>query len=301
MQNKFIIAPTIKEALNKKEPVVALESAVITHGLPRPINIETAIEMEEAVLKNGAHPATIGILNGKIHIGLSYEEIRLLGTIEGSVKISLRNIAGAIVKSQFGGTTVSATMIIAKQAGIKTFATGGIGGVHRGNPFDISADLPTLASTPMVVVCAGVKAILDLPSTMEVLETSGVPVIGYQTGKLPAFYSDSSGLFVDYQLDNAKEISDFSQNHWDLGLKTAVLVTVPLPGEYSLDSEYLEEKINQALEKAAKMNIKGSAITPFLLNEVSKSTKEKSLKANRSLLINNAIIAAQIAENLSNI
>jgi len=301
MQNNFIITPAIKEALNKEEPVVALESAVITHGLPRPINIETAIEMEEAVRKNGAHPATIGVLNGKIHIGLSNEEIQLLGSTENSVKISRRNIAGSIVKKQFGGTTVSATMSIANLTGIKTFATGGIGGVHRGNSIDISADLPTLASIQMIIVCAGTKAILDLPSTMEVLETNGVPVIGYKTKELPAFYSKSSGLFVDYQMDDAKEISDFSKSHWGLGMKTAVLVTVPPPAAFSLDFEYLEEKINLALAKADELNIKGSAVTPFLLSEVSKSTKEKSLKANRALLINNAKVAAHIAANFSKV
>ena len=295
MHNKFIIKPSIEEALKKREPIVALESAVITHGLPRPFNIETAIEMEEAVFRNGAHPATIGFLEGKIHIGLSHEEIQMLGTEKGAVKISCRNIAGAMIKKEYGGTTVSATMTIANIAGINIFATGGIGGVHRGNNMDISADLPTLASTPMVVVCAGAKAILDLPSTLEVLETSGVPVIGYQTETLPAFYSEDSDLFVDYRLNSAQEISNFSKTHWDLGMKTAVLVTVPIPTEYALKSEYLEEDIQQALEKAAKMNIKGSAITPFLLDEVSKSTEGSSLKANRALLINNAEVAAQIA------
>jgi pseudouridylate synthase len=292
---KIILSDEVKQALKDKKPVVALESTVITHGLPKPKNLETARLMENAVRAESAVPATIGILNGEIHAGLSREELGRLANSESAIKISRRDIAGAIIKQLDGGTTVSGTMTIANLAGIKVFATGGIGGVHRGDHMDISADLPTLSSIPVIVVCSGAKSILDLPKTREYLETEGVPIIGFQTDELPAFYSPTSGLKVDFRFDDPKDIADFAKTHWEYGLGTAILVTVPPPIESALPSDYMEEMIELAISEAGDRQITGAATTPFLLNRISQQTGQRSLEANVALLQNNAHIAGQIA------
>ena len=293
--NRIILSNEVKQALEAKKPVVALESTVITHGLPRPKNLETARLMETAVREELAVPATICFLKGEIHAGLNNEELEMLANSEKAIKVSRRDIAGAIVKQLDGGTTVSGTMTIANLAGIKIFATGGIGGVHRGNQMDISADLPTLSKIPIIVVCSGAKSILDLPRTREYLETEGVPIIGFQTDELPAFYSPSSGLKVDFRFDNPKDIADFAKIHWELGLPTAVLVTVPPPTESALPSDYMEEMIELAISEAGDRQITGAATTPFLLDRISKQTGQRSLDANIALLVNNAHVAGQIA------
>ncbi len=292
---KIIISDEVKQALKDNKPVVALESTVITHGLPKPKNLETARLMENAVRAESAVPATIGVLNGEIHAGLSSEELGRLANSEGAIKISRRDIAGAIIKHLDGGTTVSGTMTIANLAGIKVFATGGIGGVHRGTHMDISADLPTLSAIPVIVVCSGAKSILDLPKTREYLETEGVPVIGFQTDELPAFFSPTSGLKVDFRFDDPKDIADFAKTHWEYGLSTAVLVTVPPPAELSLPLDYMEKMIDLAISEASDRQITGAATTPFLLDRISKQTGQRSLEANVALLGNNAHIAGQIA------
>jgi len=293
--NKIIFSKEVKQALDTNKPVVALESTVITHGLPKPKNLETARAMENAVKEESAVPATICLLKGEIHAGLSSAELETLANSEKAIKVSRRDIAGAIIKRLDGGTTVSGTMTIADLAGIKIFATGGIGGVHRGNQMDISADLPTLSKIPVIVVCSGAKSILDLPRTREYLETEGVPIIGFQTDELPAFYSPRSGLKVDFRFDKPKEIADFAKTHWGLGLSTAVLVTVPPPEESSLPADYMEEMINLAISEAGDRQITGAATTPFLLDRISKQTGQRSLESNIALLVNNAHIASQIA------
>ena len=293
--NKIILSDEVKQALADKKPVVALESTVITHGLPRPKNLETARLMEDAIREESAVPATICFLSGDIHAGLSSEELEKLANSETAIKISRRDFGGAIIKHLDGGTTVSGTMTIANLTGIRIFATGGIGGVHRGNHMDISADLPTLSKIPVIVVCSGAKSILDLPKTREYLETEGVPIIGFQTDELPAFYSPTSGLKVDFRFDNPKDIADFAKIHWELGLSTAILVTVPPPAESSLPLDYMEKMINLAISEADDRQITGAATTPFLLDRISKQTGQRSLEANVALLVNNAHVAGQIA------
>ncbi len=293
--NSVIFSKEVKQALDANEPVVALESTVITHGLPKPKNLETARAMEKAVRDESAVPATICVLKGEIHAGLSTDELETLANSGNPIKVSRRDIAGAIIKHLDGGTTVSGTMTIADLAGIKIFATGGIGGVHRGNHMDVSADLPTLSKIPVIVVCSGAKSILDLPRTREYLETEGVPIIGFQTDELPAFYSPTSGLKVDFRFDKPKEITDFAKTHWGLGLTTAVLVTVPPPAESSLPADYMEEMVNLAIIEAEDRQITGSATTPFLLDRISKQSGQRSLLSNIALLVNNAHVAGQIA------
>ncbi len=293
--NKLIFSKEVERALKDNKPVVALESTVITHGLPRPENLETARAMEKAVRDESAIPATICFLDGEIHAGLNNDELVKLSNSENAIKVSRRDIAGAILKRLDGGTTVSGTMTIADIAGIRVFATGGIGGVHRGNHMDISADLPTLSKIPVIVVCSGAKSILDLPGTREYLETEGVPVIGYQTDELPAFYSQTSGLKVDFRFDKPKEIAEFAKIHWEMGISSAILVTVPPPAESSLPAAYMEEMINLAISEARNRQITGAATTPFLLDRISKLTGQRSLKSNMDLLVNNAHIAGQIA------
>jgi pseudouridine-5'-phosphate glycosidase len=292
---QFIFSNEVGQALKSNKAVVALESTVITHGLPRPENLETALAMEKAVRDESATPATICFLNGEIHVGLTIDEVTRLANSENATKVSRRDIAGVILKHLDGGTTVSGTMTIANLAGIQIFATGGIGGVHRGNHMDISADLPTLSKVPVIVVCSGAKSILDLPGTREYLETEGVPIIGYQTNELPAFYSTTSGLNVDFRFDNPKEIAEFAKIHWEMGLSSAILVTVPPPLGSSLPADYMEEMVNLAISEAGDRQITGAATTPFLLDRISKQTGQRSLKSNMDLLVNNAHVAGQIA------
>jgi pseudouridine-5'-phosphate glycosidase len=278
-------------------PRVALESTVITHGLPYPTNVETAAAMETAVLQSGATPATIAVIQGEIVIGLSAEQLDYLGKQPvGTVrKCSRRDLAIAVAQREDGGTTVAGTMILAELAGIDLFATGGIGGVHRGHPFDVSADLIELGRTTITVVCSGAKSILDLPLTREVLETNGVPVIGYGTGEMPAFYSLGSGLAVDARMDSPVEVAELMLARKSLGLRSAILVTVPVPEDDALDPKEAEEAINQAAREADEAGVTGPAATPWLLQRVKELTDGASLRANIALLRNNARIAGSIA------
>ena len=296
---KFTFSPQVKQALNSRAPVVALESTVITHGLPHPTNYKTAFAMEQEVINRNAIPATICMIEGQFHVGISDQQLQDLSKVSNSIKISRKDIAFALANRQNGGTTVSGTMTVANSAGIKVFATGGIGGVHRGNFLDVSADLPTLAQIPMIVVCSGAKSILDISATKERLETSGVPVLGYQTDELPAFYSINSGIKVDYKVNSAEEVVTIARSHWEFGMTSAILVTVPLSKEEEIPADMVMEQIEKALEEAKSKGIGGPQITPFLLTKVSEKTKGKSMAANIALLKNNARVAADIASALS--
>jgi len=302
MKEEYIdIKPEVLEALNNGEAVVALESTIISHGMPYPENIETALNVEKIIRGEGATPATIAILGGRIKVGLNEEELEYLARSKNVVKTSRRDIPFVISQKLDGGTTVAATMIIASLAGIKVFATGGIGGVHRNaqKTFDISADLQELASTNVAVVCAGPKSILDIGLTLEYLETNGVPVIGFKTDELPAFYSRRSGFKVDYRVDSAEELARAIKAKWDLGLEGGLVIGNPIPKEYEIDYEVINEAIEEALEEAEAIGVKGKEITPFLLSKVKDITKGKSLKANIQLVYNNAKVASQLAIELA--
>lgn len=275
--------------------VVALESTVLTHGLPRPQNLELARDMEQTVRDNGATPATIAFLDGCLHIGLTDAELQRLADETDAYKVGPRDYATVIAKEACGGTTVAGTMMACKRANIKVFATGGIGGVHRDAPFDISADLQALATIPMIVVCAGAKAILDLSATLEYLETMSVPVVGFNTDEFPAFYSRESGLEVGANLETPQQIVDFAKAHWSTGLQSAVLVTNPVSKGDAIPRSEMEPFIEQANKEAHEKKVHGKELTPFLLSRISELTKGKSLRANLSLLLNNARLAAQIA------
>jgi len=292
------ISDEVMEALDRGKPLVALESTIISHGMPYPMNVETALKVEEIVRESGAVPATIAILNGRLKVGLTKEEISYLGkTGEGVIKTSRRDIPFVIAKKLDGATTVASTMIIANIAGIKVFATGGIGGVHRGAEmsFDISADLEELARTDVAVVCAGAKSILDINLTMEYLETKGVPVIGYQTDELPAFYTKRSGFKVDYNVEKISELALALKAKWDLRLKGGVVVANPIPKKYEMDFDVISEAVNKAVEESEKLGIKGKESTPFLLSKVKELTGGDSLRSNIELVYNNARLAAKLA------
>jgi pseudouridylate synthase len=292
-----IFAPSteIARALSQNRPIVALESTVITHGLPRPQNLSLARGMEQIIRAEGAIPATIAVLDGKIRLGLSPQELERLANADNALKISLRDFATALVKNSVGGTTVAGTMFAAHRAGIRVFATGGIGGVHVEQRFDISTDLKALTEIPMLVVCAGAKSILDLDATLEYLETMGVPVIGYQTDRFPEFFSPGEKRPVSARLDSAEEIVAFARQHWDLGLKSAVLVCQPVPANEQLDAYEADQAEQKASQEASEKNIRGQKLTPFLLNRVNELTGGKSMRANLALLLNNARLAAQIS------
>lgn len=294
----YKLSEQVARALSLGLPVVALESTVITHGLPYPRNLELAREMETEVRREQALPATIALLDGQVKVGVVAKDLERL--IEGGDvhKLSARDFAAAISKGWSGGTTVSGTMLAAHTVGIRTFATGGIGGIHRGAPFDISADLTQLARTPMVVVCAGAKAILDLPATLEYLETFGIPVVGYQTDEFPAFYSRVSGLKVSVRVDSPQEVAAIANTHWSLGMSSALLVVYPPPEEEALGPEDVEGAIQRALAEAHESGVRGQGVTPFLLGRVSELTEGASLRANLALLRNNARLAAKIAHHL---
>ncbi|MDY3014495.1 MAG: pseudouridine-5'-phosphate glycosidase [Evtepia sp.] len=297
--NRYLdINPEVAQALAEGKPVVALESTIISHGMPYPQNVETALKVEEIIREHGAVPATIAILGGRLKAGLTKEEITYLGQQGQKVtKASRRDLAVLVAKGADGATTVTTTMMIAHMAGIKIFATGGIGGVHRGaeTTMDISADLEELAQTDVMVVCAGAKAILDLKLTLEYLETHGVPVLGYQTKELPAFYTRTSGLSVDAQMDTPEELAQVLKVQHDLGLKGGVLVTNPIPEAYSMDPEKIGAVIEQAIEEAKEKGIQGKETTPFLLAKVKEITGGDSLEANIQLVFNNARLAARTA------
>ncbi len=295
----FILTPEIARAQQQGRPIVVLESTVITHGLPYPENLALARDMEARVTATGAVPATIALIGGQIHIGLSPEQLELLATAPTPRKISTRDFATAKIFREHGGTTVAGTLYIAHLAGLKVFATGGIGGVHHEPRLDISTDLPELARTPLVVVCAGAKAILDLPATLEYLETAGVPVLGFQTSEFPAFYSRESGLAVSARVESARDVVDFADAHWGLGFRSAILVTVPPPAEAALPPGEVNAAIEQAIGEARAHGIRGQAVSPFLLSRVSALSGHKSMDANLALLKNNAGVAAEIAVEMA--
>jgi pseudouridine-5'-phosphate glycosidase len=289
--------PDVENALKNNLPIVALESTIISHGMPYPKNIETALMVEETVRSNNAVPATIAIIKGRLKIGLTEKEIEFLATNDEVKKISRRDLAVAVSQKLSGSTTVASTMIIANLANIAVFATGGIGGVHRGaeTTLDISADLDELSRTNVCVVCAGVKSILNIGLTLEYLETKGVPIIGYKTSEMPAFYSTKSGFNVDYRIDAADDIADILKTKWGLSINGGVLVTNPIPVADELELSVMNEAINQAIIEAENEKITGKKITPYLLSKVNEITKGKSLNANIKLIKNNANLAAKIA------
>ena len=299
--NKYLrISDEVQSALNENKPIVTLESTIISHGMPYPQNYNTAKEVENTVRENGAVPATIAILNGLIKIGLSEDDLQILSNSKDILKASRRDIPVIVSEKMNAATTVSATMICAALAGLKIFATGGIGGVHRnGNQsFDISTDLTELAQTNIAVVSAGVKSILDIGLTMEYLETLGVPVIGYGTDEFPAFYTRQSGFKVNYKLDTPEQIGSMIKTKWELGLNGGVIVANPIPEEYSMDKDKIDTAIEEALKNADKKGIKGKDVTPFLLGEIKNITGGSSLDSNIKLVLNNAELAAKISTSL---
>ena len=298
MNTYLDISPEVRQALAEGKPVVALESTIISHGMPYPKNVETALLVEKTIRENGAVPATIAIIGGRLKAGLSPDEIEYLGKAGPKVaKASRRDLAAIVARGADGATTVTTTMIIAHMADIKVFATGGIGGVHRGAEvtMDISADLEELGSTPVMVVCAGAKSILDLGLTLEYLETKGVPVIGYGTDELPAFYTRRSGFGVDYRVDSPEELATMFKAHLALGMKGGMLVTNPIPEEYAMDKAVIDAAIEQALSDAKAAGIHGKETTPFLLAKVVELTGGDSLESNIRLVLNNATVAAKTA------
>lgn len=288
----------VAAAIAERRPVVALESTIISHGMPYPQNVETALRVEEAVRDHGAVPATIAVIDGKLRAGLDASDIDMLGRAGKRIaKLSRRDLPIVMARRQHGATTVAATMIVAALAGIRVFATGGIGGVHRGveSTMDISADLEELGRTSVAVVCAGIKSILDLPRTVEYLETRGVPLIGFGTDSLPAFYTRSSGLGVDCRSDSPAEIALMMHSKWQLGIDGGVVVTVPVPKEHAMPAAEIDEVIEEALAAMTEAGIGGKAATPYLLERIAARTAGRSLDANIALVLNNAAVAAEIA------
>lgn len=297
LKDYLSVTPEIQEAIDAGKPVVALESTILSHGMPYPQNVEFAHKVEEIVRAEGAVPATTAIMGGKLKVGLNAEELLVMCKAEGVGKVSRRDVAVYLATGMTGATTVATTMIIASMAGIRFFATGGIGGVHRGaeTTMDISADLEELAQTPVMVVCAGAKAILDLGLTLEYLETKGVPVLGYGTDELPAFYTRESGLGVDARVDTPEDLAAIFQAQRDLGLKTGMLVTNPIPQQYAMDKTVIDKAIDQALAESHEQGIHGKETTPFLLARVAELTGGDSLESNIQLVLNNARVAAKTA------
>ena len=291
------ISEEIQDSIKEKGPVVALESTIISHGMPFPQNLETALEVESIIRKEGALPATIAVIEGRIKIGLSNLELEQFAQGTKTVKVSSRDLPLAISQKQDGGTTVAATMICARMAGISVFVTGGIGGVHRGSEktMDISGDLMELARTNVAVVCAGIKSILDIPRTLEYLETQGVPVIGYRTDEFPAFYTTTSGYSVQSRINTAEEIARCMKVKWELGLDGGLVIANPVLPEDAMDEVVIEEAIAKSLKEASEKGIDGKAVTPFLLERISQLTDGESLKTNIALVCNNALLGARIA------
>jgi pseudouridine-5'-phosphate glycosidase len=299
MDKALILNPEVESALLEKKPVVALESTVIAHGLPRPTNLEVARRLEQIVREAGAVPATIAILDGKLRVGLNHNEIKLLAESAEIKKVSIRDLPIAVAQKWNGATTVATTSWIAQRAGLKVFATGGIGGVHRGSLPDISADLPALAATPIIVVCSGAKIVLDLAATREWLETHGITVVGYGCDEMPAFYSSSSGLPVDVSVNEPSEVVKLFRAQEELKLNRALLVTVPVPAESAVPEDELKQTLDAALKQAEEQSISGRELTPFLLSRMAETSSGATLKANIALLENNAGVAAQIANALA--
>ena len=294
------INPVVLDALKNNKPVVALETTIISHGMPYPKNVETALKVEQVIRDHGAIPATIGIINGEPVVGMTPDEIELFGKAKNIVKASRRDLPVVYAKKLWAATTVSSSMILANQAGIEVFVTGGIGGVHRGaqESMDISADLQELGKTNVTVVCAGAKAILDLSLTLEYLETMGVPVLGYKTKELPAFYTAHSGLGVDYQIDSPEEAANIIVEKRKNNLMGGILITNPIPEEYAMDSKIINDAIEKALSMADEQGIKGKEITPFLLKNIVDITGGDSLESNIALILNNAALGAEISKEV---
>ena len=295
----FFVKDDVKRALKLNQPVVALESTVLTHGLPPPHNLALGRDMERTVLADGTTPATIAILHGTIRVGLTDDELVEIANTSSAMKISRRDFAAAIAKKASGGTTVAGTMFAANKVGIKVFATGGIGGVHKEARFDVSPDLQALASTQMIIVCAGAKSILDLPATMEYLETMGVPILGYGTDEFPAFFSRRSGFKTSARVDSPQEVAEFARAHWEIGMPSAILVCQPISEADEIPREEIDPIEEQASLEAQEKKISGQALTPFLLQRVNELTDGKSMRANLALLLNNAHLAAQIAKAMA--
>ncbi|WP_036729062.1 pseudouridine-5'-phosphate glycosidase [Peptoniphilus mikwangii] len=300
MKKYMVISPEVQDAMDNGYPIVALESTIISHGMPYPQNLETALACERIVRENGAIPATTAIINGKIRVGLSEEELKFMATSKDIIKCSRRDYPYIIANKLNGATTVATSIITASLAGIKLLVTGGIGGVHRGaeETFDISRDLQELAGTDIVVVCAGAKSILDIGLTLEYLETFGVPVLGYKTDDMPAFYTRKSGYKLDYKMDSVAEIANTASTKWELGLSGGVLVANPIPEEDAMDENLINSAIESALKEAKEKGITGKETTPFLLGKVLEVTSGKSLVSNIALVENNAKVGAQIAREL---
>ncbi|MBQ1467486.1 MAG: pseudouridine-5'-phosphate glycosidase [Solobacterium sp.] len=298
LEDYLDIQPEIAEAIKEGKPVVALESTILSHGMPFPENVEFAHKVEKIVRGEGAIPATTAIIDGKLKVGLSSDELDLMCRAENVGKVSRRDVAVYLATGMNGATTVATTMLIAAMAGIRIFATGGIGGVHRGgeDSMDISADLQELANTPVAVVCAGAKMILDLGRTLEYLETQGVPVIGYQTDEFPAFYCSKSGYKLDYNAESPEVIAKIMKTKWDLGLKGGLVIGNPIPEEFALDFDWMNGVIDAALKKADDLGIRGKYITPFLLAEIKDMTEGVSFASNLELAYNNARLASRIAK-----
>ena len=296
------VNPEVEKALKEHKPVIALESTIISHGMPYPQNVETAMKIESIIREHGGVPATVGLVDGEGVVGLTPEEIEEMGKRGMSIpKVSRRDLPMIIAEKSWGATTVATTMILASMAGVEFFVTGGIGGVHRGaeSTFDISADLEELGRTNVTVICAGAKAILDLPKTLEVLETKGVPVLGYQTSELPAFYTRTSGLKVDYAIKDAKDAANIVKAKRNLGLNGGILITNPIPEQYSMDPEVINKVIDEAIKEMDEKGIKGKQCTPFLLAKIAEITEGKSLAANIQLVFNNAAVGTEIAKEYS--
>ncbi len=292
---RFLVSDTVARALAERRPVVALETTLVTHGLPQPDGVRVALELEAAILERGAVPATIGVVDGAVRVGMTAEELEQMGARRGVAKLNLSNFAAELVGGSSGSTTVAATMFAASRVGISVFATGGIGGVHRGTSGDVSADLTAFSRYPVAVVCAGAKAILDLPRTVEMLETLGVPVLGFGTSEFPAFYRRSSGLPVDRAFDAIEALAEAVRAHFALGFGTGVVVGNPIPTEHELPRELYETALAAALRDASEAGVSGRAVTPFLLDRMRALTEGSSVATNRALLVNNAAVAADLA------
>lgn len=301
MTTRLVIAPTVADALAQNRPVVALETTVITHGLPEGQGVRTALDMESAVRERGAVPATIGVLGGRLRVGMSPDDLRMLAGTPGVAKVNLGNLAAVVASGRPGSTTVAATMFAAAQAGIRVMATGGIGGVHRGaeQTGDVSSDLTALARHPVTVVSAGAKAVLDLPRTVEMLETLGVPVFGFRTGDLPAFYRRSSGLAVDQRFDMLEDLANAVRVHWSLGAGTGVVVANPVPTEFEMPADLYKASLDRALSEAATKGVRGREVTPFLLDRMRALSEGRSVFSNLALLRHNALVAGSLATLLA--
>ena len=300
-EDLLLFAPEVSDALNSGKPVVALESTIISHGMPYPRNVSTALEVEAVVRENGAIPATTALMDGQFCVGLSSDQIEKLGSSDGVKKVSLRDVGVALSKETLGATTVATTMFIAEKAGIQIFATGGLGGVHRGDSGDVSADLTALGTIPVTVVSAGVKAILDLPRTLEFLETLGVPVLGYETDVFPEFWIRGSNLPISARVDDPLAAAAAIAAHWSSGMKSGVVLAAPVPSEDEADPEVINAAINEGLAAAAAQGVTGSGTTPFLLAHIVESTGGASLETNIALVKNNAAVAAKVAVELASL